>query len=136
MIDIKDLEQAIEESFIKWIDVEINENEKVSLKYVKMNNKQLTRNVLLSGVNGLDEREISIDLIFNSFRDWKNVKLKHTISEELADTLIENGKITQEDLDKEVNFSSKLFDNFILNYNLSGSIIVEFNKINSKKKNS
>lgn len=133
-INIAELEKSIAEYSTQWI--KFKEDSQAEFKFVKPGSRDITSKFLISNKNGISTEQIEIDVMFDSFVDWRNVNLKDVLEQDLIDSLIEDKKITKEELELPVPFSKKLFDNYLTINGLSGDMFVAIGNLNTKKNKS
>lgn len=114
------------EVWIKVLDFEF--------KFVEKEYRERTKFVFKGVANKNTEQEVGIDLFFNSFENWRNVKLFNILEEETIKTLKETGKATDEDLNKDIPFSQKLLDKLLTKYNIGNDLLIEVHKLQERKK--
>lgn len=130
LTNIEFIESLVSETNEKWFNVK-----EFSFKFVERKQKEKTK-ISLNAIhnNKSTAQDVGIDLFFNSFVDWKNVKLFDILDEETIETLLKTGKVTEEDLNKDLPFSQNLFDSLLLRHDIANDLMLEYHKYNERKK--
>lgn len=130
LTNIEFIESLVSETNEKWFTVK-----EFSFKFVERKQKEKTK-ISLNAIHNKNStaQDVGIDLFFNSFVDWKNVKLYDILDEETIETLLKTGKVTEEDLNKDLPFSQNLFDSLLLRHDIANDLMLEYHKYNERKK--
>lgn len=130
LTNIEFIESLVSETNEKWFNVK-----EFSFKFVERKQKEKTK-ISLNAIhnNKSTAQDVGIDLFFNSFVDWKNVKLYDILDEETIETLLKTEKVKEEDLNKDLPFSQNLFDSLLLRHDIANDLMLEYHKYNERKK--
>lgn len=130
LTNIEFIESLVSETNEKWFTVK-----EFSFKFVERKQKEKTK-ISLNAIHNKNStaQDVGIDLFFNSFVDWKNVKLYDILDEETIETLLKTEKVTEENLNKDLPFSQNLFDSLLLRHDIANDLMLEYHKYNERKK--